>query len=110
MVVTAYWLLLIPFGILDPIAHIWHTLKDRNLLGNEAGRCYIYSEKDAMVDWHDVELHARDAVERGFTVRTEKFQGSGHVAHARIDGERRYWAIVRDLWQAGQSGLNAFSS
>lgn len=52
-----------------------------------------------MVDWLDVEAHAQDAVKSGFVVRSEKFEGSGHCAHMRVEGGTRYWAIVKEMWQ-----------
>lgn len=67
----------------------------------ETRRCYIYSEEDELVDWRDVEDHARDAEEKGFVVRREKVVGSGHCAHARGEGGKRYWETVRETWEAG---------
>ena len=65
----------------------------------ETKRCYLYSEIDPTVGWHDVEAHTQDAAEKGFVVQSEKFEGSGHCAHIRVGGGRRYWAIVNSLWQ-----------
>ena len=65
----------------------------------ELKRGYIYSEADQMVDWRVVEEHARDAEAKGFVVRREKFEESGHVAHMRVGGGVRYWGIVEGMWE-----------
>ena len=102
LVVGMYWATTIPFGIPDPIERIRQALNDKELMKSELCRCYIYSESDSMVDWHDIEDHAADAAEKGFIMQSEKFEGSGHCAHARVAGGTRYWAIVDHLWQARQ--------
>ena len=102
LAVGIYWLAFVPFGIPDPIERIRQALNDRNLWNSESRRCYIYSESDSMVGWRDIEDHAADAADKGFTVQREKFDGSGHCAHARVGGGTRYWAIVDGLWKARQ--------
>lgn len=57
-------------------------------------RCYIYSDTDELVDARDVERHAIDAQNKGLVVHREKFFGTPHVSHMRVDPER-YWAIVK---------------
>ncbi len=99
-VVSAYWVICIPFGIPDPIHRLRRALSSRKIMQRETKRCYIYSETDPMVGWRDVEAHARDAAEEGFVVRCEKFEKSEHCAHIRVGGGTRYWAIVNTLWQA----------
>ncbi|KAK4454844.1 hypothetical protein QBC34DRAFT_445254 [Podospora aff. communis PSN243] len=64
----------------------------------EVRRGYVYSEGDEFVGWRDVEGHAEEARRRGFEVVMEKFEGSGHVNHARVDGER-YWGLVKRVWE-----------
>lgn len=100
VVISVYWIIFIPLGIPDPIERIRQALNDKRLMGRELRRCYIYSEADPMVAWHDIEAHAQDATKRGFVVRSEKFEGSGHCAHVRVAGGLRYWAIVKEMWQA----------
>ena len=99
-VVGIYWLTSRLFRIPDPIERVRRGLNDKELMKSESCRCYIYSESDAMVDWRDIEDHAVDAAEKGFSVQREKFEGSGHCAHARVAGGMRYWTIVDRLWQA----------
>jgi hypothetical protein len=64
----------------------------------EVRRSYIYSETDALVRWRDVEWHAKQAEDRGFDVRLEKFDKTLHVAHVRGD-EDRYWRVARETWE-----------
>ncbi|KAK0634287.1 hypothetical protein B0T17DRAFT_472033, partial [Bombardia bombarda] len=65
---------------------------------SELRRTYIYSDGDKLVDWDDVEKHARIAEAKGFEVRLERFDGTQHVAHVR-GGEERYWKAVRETWE-----------
>lgn len=98
--ISIYWVIFVPLGIPDPIERLRQTLNNRTVMLGETKRCYIYSETDPMVGWHDVEAHAQDAKDKGFLVQSEKFEGSGHCAHVRVDEGIRYWAIVNALWQA----------
>ncbi|KAK4108607.1 hypothetical protein N656DRAFT_717859 [Canariomyces notabilis] len=66
--------------------------------GVEVRRTYVYSEGDKLVDWRDVEAHAREAEGKGFVVRRERFEGSEHVAHMRKEPER-YWWVVKETWE-----------
>ncbi|KAG8672151.1 hypothetical protein FPOAC2_05517 [Fusarium poae] len=63
----------------------------------ELRRSYIYSDTDDLVLHTDLETQASQAVEMGFNVRMERFDGSKHVAHARHDDER-YWRTVQRTW------------
>ncbi|RGP73180.1 transmembrane 53-b [Fusarium longipes] len=63
----------------------------------EIRRTYIYSETDDLILHTDLEAQASQAVEMGFSVQMEKFDGSKHVAHARHD-EERYWGAVQKTW------------
>lgn len=83
---------------LDAVARAREAINDGRLLtgvGPEGcpERCYIYSDADELVDWKDVELHASDAEDKGWLVHREKFLGTPHVGHMRVDPER-YWTIV----------------
>lgn len=100
LVVSVYWVIFIPFGIADPIERVRRALRSRILMPEETKRCYIYSGTDPMVGWHDIEAHAQHAAGEGFVVQREKFVGSGHCAHVKVEGGIRYWAIVNNLWQA----------
>ncbi|GAA6058848.1 hypothetical protein JCM10212_002792 [Sporobolomyces blumeae] len=61
-------------------------------------RLYFYSLIDLLIPYKDVEAHARTARERGIDVRTEKFDKTPHVTHARSEPER-YWGKVAELWR-----------
>lgn len=62
-------------------------------------RAYIYSDTDDIILSVDVEAHARQSMMEnpGETTTMEKFHGSGHVGHLRVD-EDRYWQIVKSTW------------
>jgi hypothetical protein len=72
----------------------WHNNPQKT---RQTNRTYIYGKADEMVEWEHIELHARQAAEKGYTVRKEVFEGSTHVAHMRTD-EGRYWKIVAETW------------
>ncbi|KAK0192650.1 hypothetical protein F5146DRAFT_1136476 [Armillaria mellea] len=60
-------------------------------------RLYVYSRADDMVPWDQVQQHAERTRGLGWDVRTEVFEDSPHVAHARAYPER-YWHAVKSLW------------
>ncbi|KAK0740031.1 hypothetical protein B0T18DRAFT_352099, partial [Schizothecium vesticola] len=64
----------------------------------EVRRTYVYSRGDEVVGWREVEGHAEEARGRGFEVRMERFEGTGHVGHGRGD-MGRYWGVVRRAWE-----------
>lgn len=106
IVVSVYWVACTSFGIVDPVERLRQAMNSQTIMGTEIKRCYMYSEVDPMVWWQDIEDHAQEAVERGFVVQLEKFEGTGHCAHVRLGGGMRYWAIVNTLWQATQVQQN----
>lgn len=67
-------------------------------MSTQTPRLYIYSKKDELVPWQEVEKHIETAKTSGFNVRSEVYEDSAHVAHMRLD-PKRYWASVQDLWQ-----------
>ncbi|KAF8839523.1 hypothetical protein BDN67DRAFT_1012247 [Paxillus ammoniavirescens] len=64
----------------------------------ETPRLYIFSRKDDLVPWQEVQQHAEAARKASLNVRCEMFEESGHVAHMRLD-PKRYWASVQDVWE-----------
>ncbi|KAK3324430.1 hypothetical protein B0T19DRAFT_230437 [Cercophora scortea] len=64
----------------------------------EARRVYMYGPADRITPAAGVERHADEAEARGFTVRREVFEGTGHVAHARKHADR-YWRAVSETWE-----------
>ncbi|KAF9238545.1 hypothetical protein BU15DRAFT_62511 [Melanogaster broomeanus] len=75
-------------------------LRPRLLPWMNAGtpRLYIFSKKDELVPWEEVQQHAESGKTAGLNVRCELFEESGHVAHVRLD-PKRYWASVQDVWE-----------
>ncbi|KAF6840009.1 hypothetical protein CMUS01_04058 [Colletotrichum musicola] len=98
-----FWLLQVPFGRTGFFGRMWAALKQKALLQSEQRRVYLYSREDEMIYWGDVEKHANESKEVGFKVSRERFEGSKHVAHARLDGER-YWKAVKGLWEGQTEG------
>jgi hypothetical protein len=98
IVVLFLWVYYRGLGGWDPLRANMTGLLSSGLLACEVRRTYIYSEDDEMVDWHDVEAHAAEAAKLGCNVRLEKFVGSKHVAHARLDPDR-YWNAVKETWE-----------
>lgn len=69
----------------------------------EVRRTYVYSGGDEVVGWREVEGHAEEARRRGFEVRMERFEGTGHVGYGMAD-MGRYWGVVRGTWEGGMGG------
>lgn len=72
-------------------------LNDRKLFATEAARMYIYSGKDEMIRWQDVEAHAEEARAKGYKVEKVRYLDSAHAGHLLQD-EGRYWGAVARLW------------
>lgn len=101
-----YWAAHVPWGRPGYLDRTWLAHNDRAGNGAEVCRAYIYSEEDALVDPREIEEHAASAVRNGFVVAAvEKFKGSAHVAHVRLD-EARYWAVVKNTWENSASRMN----
>lgn len=105
LICALYWLHheVIGRGLTGPLAVVARAMNDDVAAaaakgGLEVRRTYVYGPGDKLVDWRDVERHADEAERKGFAVRRERFEGSGHVAHARADAER-YWRIVSETWE-----------
>ncbi len=79
-------------SLLAPVHPLGHPRPDRarrdlhdDSLMSDVRRCYIYSEENPMVDFHDVEDHAGEAVHRGFThIEREVPRERAHRTHVRI--------------------------
>ncbi|KAK1597548.1 uncharacterized protein LY79DRAFT_540279 [Colletotrichum navitas] len=92
-----FWLLHVPFGRRGFFGKMWATLRQKALLASEKRRAYLYSKEDRMIHWTDVEKHAEESRQVGFKVRTERFEGSQHVAHSKLNPPR-YWGLVKEVW------------
>ncbi|KAI9155355.1 hypothetical protein HJFPF1_07937 [Paramyrothecium foliicola] len=81
LVMAVAWLVGKSRGRIPPVNENAQTINAKQLVSCESRRLYLYGTADEMVDWRDVEDHARIASERGFVVRMEKFERGKHVAH-----------------------------
>ena len=60
--------------------------------------CYLYSKADPLVEWTDIQDHAKEARRRGWRVTEVLFEGSAHCAHmSRF--EEQYATVVQAMWQ-----------
>ncbi|KAK4203463.1 hypothetical protein QBC40DRAFT_317253 [Triangularia verruculosa] len=66
-------------------------------LGEDIPSTYLFSEKDDLVLWEDVQKHAVAAKRRSLMVR---FRDTGHCSHVMGEKERGiYWGAVRMTWE-----------
>ncbi|KAM0515048.1 hypothetical protein ACHAPE_006371 [Trichoderma viride] len=77
------------------------ALRRGSLLPRETQRTYLYGTADAIIDWRQVEDHAKRAEESGFKVRKEKFEGGEHVSLVRKESQR-YWQVVKETWHEAE--------
>jgi hypothetical protein len=82
-------------GFTNPIARLYDGLVDTSLFKVGGKRTYIYSYQDEIVSGKAVEDSAKRSGEKGWNTRLERFEESRHVAHAVLDRER-YWGAVMD--------------
>jgi hypothetical protein len=96
-VIAALWTSAMALGLLPDSLGNWSKSHNTHA-GNtaEKRRVYIYTPTDAIVGYRDVERHAAEAKEKGFSVALEKYDRSAHVSHLRKD-ETRYWNIVKKV-------------
>lgn len=94
---AVFWTVTMALGIFPNSLGEWYK-SHNNHFGNlrEERRVYIYSSNDALTAYKDVELHAAEAKDKGFSVALEKYVNSAHVAHLRMD-ETRYWNTVKKI-------------
>lgn len=74
-------------------------VEDTDLMSAAATRLYLYSKKDELVHWEDVEEHVAVAVDQGYRCITERFEESPHVGHMRMYPER-YWDAIARAWDS----------
>lgn len=83
------------------------ALNDVGLWGAGLGavpRAYLFSERDDLIWWGDVEEHGRETAERlGGRCLMVRFGGTGHCGHAR-GNEGVYWGAVRRTWEGREVG------
>lgn len=60
--------------------------------------CYLYSKADQLVEWTDIQDHAKKARRRGWRVTEVLFEDSAHCAHmSRF--EEQYTSVIEAMWQ-----------
>ena len=66
---------------------------------------YLYSKADPLVEWTDIQDHAKEARRRGWRVTEVLFEDSAHCAHiSRF--EERYTTVVEGMWQgSSEAGI-----
>ncbi|KAJ4146182.1 hypothetical protein NW754_001646 [Fusarium falciforme] len=74
------------------------VVDDESFETKEAKRLYLYSKEDDLISYEDIEAYVAESKERGYVVRTELFDGSGHVGHMRKHPEQ-YWKAIEDAWK-----------
>ncbi|KAF9266431.1 hypothetical protein L218DRAFT_985576 [Marasmius fiardii PR-910] len=83
-----------------PFEHVKSALNSPHLLpwmDLNTPRVYLYSRRDELVPWKEVEEHVKKAKARGLNVEEEVFETAPHVALARTEPER-YWEVVKRTW------------
>ncbi|KAF1925254.1 uncharacterized protein M421DRAFT_70600 [Didymella exigua CBS 183.55] len=80
-------------------------LLDPTLFDLQVPPCYLFSKKDALIAWQDVEEHAAESMQQGACVAEVLFEASGHVDHARAE-PARYRAAVTAVWRQSQERGN----
>lgn len=80
------------------VDEVYNNLNDGELVSPKAARLYIYSEKDEIVGWRDVERHGKRASDAGVVVDTLRKTDTPHVQHVTKDAVR-YWAKVESFWE-----------
>lgn len=66
-------------------------------------RLYLFSEKDEVVMWEDIQSHAEESGVRSLCVR---FKGTRHCQHVTGKGRegRIYWEAVKSIWEMREDG------
>ncbi|KAK4446566.1 hypothetical protein QBC34DRAFT_486781 [Podospora aff. communis PSN243] len=88
------------------ISETRRALNDEKLWVDVRGapRTYLFSERDDLINWRDVERHGVESAEKlGVRSLLVRFRMSGHCGHAR-GNEGVYWGAVRRTWEAWDAG------
>lgn len=104
----AYWALYLAMGTLmfiwcdilrkeDMVRRLRRRWNDTALFDPKAPRLYLFSKKDALIPFKDVQDHAADAKSKGWNiVREELFDQAPHCGLILEDPER-YWGAIGRL-------------
>jgi hypothetical protein len=74
------------------------AVNDAALSDSSAKRLYLYSKEDDIIHWKDIEGHAADARQKGWSVTADLFEGTPHVGHMRAHPEQ-YWGAIASAWK-----------
>ncbi|PVH74113.1 hypothetical protein DL98DRAFT_519512 [Cadophora sp. DSE1049] len=74
-------------------------LNDGTLVDGNSKRLYVFSEKDSLVGFRDVEEHLEEFKKARGEVMVLKETETPHVQHMVLDFER-YWENVQKLWSS----------
>ncbi|KAM0278797.1 hypothetical protein ACHAQH_004988 [Verticillium albo-atrum] len=71
---------------------------DETFETKDAKRLYLYSKEDDLITSDDVEMYIAESRQKGYQMRAELFDGSGHVGHMRMHPQK-YWKSIADAWE-----------
>lgn len=74
------------------------AVNDTKFQTNATRRLYMYSKEDDLIGWEDIEDHVAEGRTLGWKSDVAVFEGSGHVQHMRVFGDK-YWKYILDSWQ-----------
>lgn len=81
---------------------IWDHLNDPAVFSPDAGRLYLISRADAIVDFRDVLSHRAEALARGLRAEAVVFQRAGHCSLV-LEDEAAYWGAVQSSWERNEA-------
>ncbi|KAF3360843.1 N(4)-(beta-N-acetylglucosaminyl)-L-asparaginase [Verticillium dahliae VDG1] len=77
-------------AVLSPIA--------KAMFNSAAARAVAMTPvEDDLITSDDVEMYMAESRQKGYQLRAELFDGSGHVGHMRMHPEK-YWKAIADAW------------
>ncbi|KAL6806947.1 putative DNA repair protein [Trichoderma sp. SZMC 28013] len=85
-------------GLVAGVKDYRRQLNDSRVFGSLARRLYLYTKEDVVVGYKDVELHIKEAKEKGYEVDNVCFLNSHHCSLPR-GNEDMYWDTIRDFWK-----------
>ncbi|PTB58315.1 hypothetical protein M431DRAFT_492537 [Trichoderma harzianum CBS 226.95] len=85
-------------GLVAGVKDYRRQLNDSNVFGSLARRFYLYAKEDVVVGYKDVELHIKEAKEKGYEVDNVCFLNSNHCSLPR-GNEEMYWDTIRNFWK-----------
>lgn len=78
-------------------------LNDPAVFSPRAGRLYLVSRADDIVDAQDVSSHRAQAAARGLRTEMAVFQRAGHCS-LLVEDEAAYWGAIESSWTRGERG------